>query len=200
MDKSIICSFCRNEFKSNRKNVKYCSELCKIKRRIKYQKEYYLKNKIIIKEKKKRYLNTPEAKIKRKDYIKKYIKKRYKEDILFQIKMRLRSNINAHLKSQLNKKEIKEAKKLINFEGIIEHLKPFPKNIKNLDIEHILPISKFNLKDKKNILILFHPFNHWFLNSKENQSKGTFLDFLDNSPQKGIYDEIIYHLKKNRKI
>ncbi len=63
----------------------------------------------------------------------------------------------------------------INFTAIIEHLKPFPKDIGNYHIDHIIPLSRFDFNNAQHIKIAFAPENHQWLTIEENLSKGNKL-------------------------
>ena len=63
----------------------------------------------------------------------------------------------------------------INFTEIIEHLKPFPKDIKNYQIDHIIPLSLFDFNNPVHIKKAFAPSNHQWLTKIENISKGNKL-------------------------
>jgi len=39
----------------------------------------------------------------------------------------------------------------IDLQKIINHLKPFPKDLKNYDIDHIIPLIKFDLTKREDI-------------------------------------------------
>ncbi|MCK5177532.1 MAG: hypothetical protein KAQ92_07430, partial [Candidatus Aenigmarchaeota archaeon] len=67
----------------------------------------------------------------------------------------------------IDKKKLTEYERiLIGFEGInylkiIEHLKPFPKDfLKNYQIDHIIPLSRFDFTKSKDIKECFKPENH----------------------------------------
>ena len=60
----------------------------------------------------------------------------------------------------------------IDYEAIIEHLKPFPENIQDFHIDHIKPLCLFNLEITKEIKKSFSPQNHQWLLAQENLSKG----------------------------
>ena len=55
---------------------------------------------------------------------------------------------------------------------IIEHLKPFPKDLSKFHIDHIKPLCSFDLTDFEQIKMAFTPENHQWLTIKQNLSKG----------------------------
>ena len=63
----------------------------------------------------------------------------------------------------------------IDYKAIIEHLKPFPKDIENYHIDHIIPLSLFDFNNPQQIKIAFAPTNHQWLTIKENLEKGNRL-------------------------
>jgi hypothetical protein len=60
----------------------------------------------------------------------------------------------------------------INWEKVIESLKPFPENIKAYEIDHILPLHSFNLDDLGQIKKAFAPENLQWLTIEDNRKKG----------------------------
>ena len=102
-----------------------------------------------------------------------YITKRRKIDLNFNIQCRLRALFAQAIKKYSVTGKITTSKKYgINYENIIEHLKPFPKNIMLYEIDHIRPLSSFNLTRRNEIKIAFAPENHQWLTIKQNREKG----------------------------
>ena len=60
----------------------------------------------------------------------------------------------------------------INYKKIIEYLKPFPKDIENYEVDHIIPLSWFDFNNPKEIKWAFAPENHQWLLEEKNGSKG----------------------------
>ena len=111
---------------------------------------------------------------------------RYKTDSYFRTKKNLRVLIRKSffLYSKIGK--IKTIKKYdIDIEKIILHLTPFPENVEEYHIDHIFPLSAFNLDDSIHIKAAFAPENHQWLKKEENLKKSNkynecdFLDYLD---------------------
>ena len=68
----------------------------------------------------------------------------------------------------------------INYKAIIDHLKPFPKDISKYHIDHIKPLVSFKLSnddETPNILEIkkaFSPENHQWLTKEENLRKNKY--------------------------
>ncbi len=147
-----------------------------IKPMFKEKKEFLLKNPSSI-ERKRKYM---------KEYLRNYSKK-YKEQNREKINKRARDdwkkpNINIKLKLRhmlryaLNNYSINGKIKVskdygINFEEIIKQLQPFPKNMENYHIDHIIPLSWFDFNNPKEIKWAFAPENHQWLTAEENIQK-----------------------------
>jgi len=76
------------------------------------------------------------------------------------------------LKKYGNKKEYPSSKYGIDYGKIIEHLKPFPKNLSKYHIDHIKPLVCFDLTNPIQIKEAFAPENHQWLLAIENKKKG----------------------------
>jgi 5-methylcytosine-specific restriction endonuclease McrA len=59
----------------------------------------------------------------------------------------------------------------LNWKEIIEHLKPFPVNLKDFEIGHIIPLHTFNLTDPLEVRKAFAPSNLQWLTREENRKK-----------------------------
>jgi hypothetical protein len=166
------CKFCGSEFYNPHKNKIFCSkrcssESCKIR-----EKLYRNKNK----EKFRLYMQkwAKENKNKTKVYLKKYRTGNLQWIMKNRLRARLRELIRKELASK--KHSLLPAPKNrygINYEKIIEHLKPIPKDIENYEIDHIIPLCEFNLLDPAQRKIAFSPENHQWLSKRENLLKGT---------------------------
>ena len=121
-----------------------------------------------MKKHKKEYYKKPETKI----MINKRVRKRKKFDIQFAMILRLRSRFgNAFSQFSKTGKIMSSREYGINYEEIIEHLKPFPKNRESYQIDHIIPLSWFDFNDPKEIGWAFAPENHQWLTKEENRNK-----------------------------
>ena len=137
-----------------------------------YHKEYYFNNKEKIKKNRKEYSLTQEAKEKRN----KNHNQRRKEDNHFKILINLRCLLKHTFNTYSTTGKIKSSIKYgIDFNKIIESLKPFPEPICEYHIDHIIPLSRFDFNNPKYIKIAFAPENHQWLTIKENISKGNKL-------------------------
>ena len=72
----------------------------------------------------------------------------------------------------------------------------------NYHIDHIIPIAKYNLKDKKDVARCFNPLNLRWLSAEENTSKGNRirpqdLEIIKTLP-KDIYPQSIINLLKEK--
>jgi hypothetical protein len=138
------------------------------------QREKYLKG-ARINSLKRYYLikDNPEFKRKRNNWYKIYHKNRREKDTQFEIAIRLRNLLYQAFKRYTKNGKTSSSKKYgIDFGVIINHLKPFPKDIKNWHIDHIKPLSSFNLEKSKEIKKAFAPENHQWLIGSENIKKG----------------------------
>ncbi len=69
--------------------------------------------------------------------------------------------------------KVKSSRKYgIDLKAIIEHLKPFPTNLKDYEIDHITPLHTFNLTNSGEIKRAFAPENLQWLTISENRKKG----------------------------
>lgn len=105
-----------------------------------------------------------------------HFKERRKIDKDFLIKGRLRLKLIKTLNKYIKTGKITNSKDYgIDFDKIIEHLKPFPENISNYDIHHIKPLFTFNFvnsdgsTDLEEIQKAFSPENHKLLTIKEHK-------------------------------
>lgn len=161
-NKEEILSKKREDYNLNKEKYKKRNKRNWIKHREKYLisyriygKKYYEKNKKVLIEKDN-----------------KYKRKRRKEDIQFRLKTNLRRRLLYALTLYGNGKNFSSLKYGINYKKIINHLKPFPKEISKYHVDHIIPLCTFDLTDPKQILKAFAPENHQWLTIEENLSKG----------------------------
>ncbi len=192
------CEWCGKEFEPNkyRPKQKFCCEKCQMKKwreehleyDKKYRKEHPKKVKVINKKYYEKNKDNPEFKEKRKVINKKY-RKEHKEEIkanykqwqkkilkenpTFKLERNLRCRIKKALRLYTQTGKIMSSRKYgINYKKIIEHLKPFPKDIENYEVDHIIPLSWFDFNNPKEIKWAFAPENHQWLLKEENMSKG----------------------------
>jgi len=166
------------------------------------RKIYYQKNKNKVKEDRKNYCKNNKIKIAQKQN--EYNKRKRKQDINFKIRSCLRSRLNGALK---NTKKIGSSIKDLGctIQELWKHLEnqfhPNPKNGKymtktNLSrkgwhIDHIIPLSYFDLTDREQFLIANNYLNLQPLWAEENLKKSNIL------PKN--YKTILRKIKKNIK-
>ncbi len=113
-----------------------------------YNKKYYGDNKK--KERKRTSKYAKENRYSVNENQKRYYKKRYKKDIKFKILLLLRGRVSQAFKRYAKQGKVKSSRQYgINYEKIIEHLKPFPKNTSKYHIDHIKPLCSFDLTNPK---------------------------------------------------
>ncbi len=101
------------------------------------------------------------------------LKIKYSSDATYNLIRRLTSRFRKAfiLYSKIGK--IMPSKKYgIDWEAIIEHLKPFPQPRENYHIDHIIPLCSFDFNNPEEIKKAFAPENHQWLTAHENISKG----------------------------
>ena len=98
---------------------------------------------------------------------------RRKTDSDYKIRRLLRYRVWKVLKKYSQTGKIMRSKKYgIEFQAIIEHLKPFPKEIFKYHVDHIRPLCSFDFNDPEQIKEAFAPENHQWLTIQENLIKG----------------------------
>jgi|AntAceMinimDraft_18_1070375.scaffolds.fasta_scaffold29091_3 hypothetical protein len=190
----------REYYKKNKDKIKeYQRKYCKKnKDKIKKQKkEYFEINKEYKKEYDKKYYQKPEVKKRIKEYLKNNKEHRKEQNKEYHSKLknkirrnkknierrklntkyltmgRLRSRLrHAFLKYSKEGKVNSSQKYNINYQKIFKYLKPFPKDIKNYEIDHIIPLSWFDFNNPNEITWAFAPENHQWLTKEENLKKG----------------------------
>lgn len=106
----------------------------------------------------------------------KHRRKREKEDIEYNMKHRLRSHLLSALKKYAKTGKVWVSKQYgIDYEKIIEYLKPLPKNLQDYEVHHLKPLFTFNFindDDSQNLEEIkkaFAPENHKLLLVKEHR-------------------------------
>ena len=151
----------KNRERISKLKKEYYSKLEVKEKRVLYEKE----NKIRFKPRKRKYM---------KNYMGSYIKNRRNNDLNYATGLRLRAIVNKALKTYSKTGKIMSSRKYgIHYKKIIEHLKPFPKNVKEYHVDHIIPLSSFDLNNPEQIKKAFAPENHQWLTAEENQKKGS---------------------------
>ena len=139
------------------------------------EKSYYSKNKKEFLEYIKKYQQKKkeQKRINQRRY--NYNKRRTNPDYLY--KVNLLNSLRRNIISFVKKGKIgKRQDNLINYEEIINYLKPIPIDIENYHIHHITPLCKFCFYDKNGLRIeeikkAFKPKNHELLPIKEHKQK-----------------------------
>ncbi len=154
---------------------KYLKRPKVIKRKKGYHQKYYQEHKKKRKEYFKEYNKTPKLKKKRRRY---YIEKIQLDDA-FKILLNLRSRIRTAIKIYSRSGKIKPACEYgIDYQAIIEHLKPFPRDRENYHIDHIIPLSWFDFNNSQEIKWAFAPENHQWLTARENINKSNKIIYV----------------------
>ncbi len=154
--------------------------------RQKYNKEYYKRNKKKMnkRSRKWRIKNLERQKEYDKEYKRRnrkkrtdYRRKKLKVDDTFRIGCNLRNSLNQAFRKYTKTGKIMSSKKYgIDYKAIIEHLKPFPRNLTNYHIHHIKPVFTFNFINKDGSTNLnevkkaFAPENHKLLTIKKHRN------------------------------
>ena len=106
-------------------------------------------------------------------------RKKYTNIPHINLSIKLRNRVNKALKIYTKEGKIKSSGEYnIDYEKIIERLKPFPKNQSRYHIDHIRPLCSFNFINKdgtqnlEEIKKAFTPENHQWLLIEDNLSKG----------------------------
>ncbi len=102
-----------------------------------------------------------------------YANKRYRLDEGFRIRKQLGSALSMVIRVYIKTGKIRNPMKKFNIDwvGIIEVLSPIPKNRSDYQVDHIIPLFKFDLTNIEQIQIAFAPENHRWLLTKENQGR-----------------------------
>jgi len=163
------------------------------KKRLKILRKEYSKKPEVME--KNRILAVTKYKKKRKEYWKDYGKRpevrkrinekdrfRRKKDKNYAIIDRLRRSLNHALTKYTQEGKLMNSRKYgINWEEIIESLKPFPNKINLYEIDHIKPLHSFDLTKKEEVKRAFSPLNLQWLTIEENRSKSGRINYKKNS-------------------
>ena len=188
-----ICEYCGKKIKTRYKSKRFCDSFCQGKH-YNRRPEIRKKNRLRMKEfrknnpewkEKHRILAITRYREKRKEYWKDYGRRpevrarinkkdriRRKTDKKYAIADRLRRSLHHALTKYSKTGKIMSSLKYgINWKEIIENLKPFPENLENFEIDHIIPLHSFNLCEIENIKKAFSPSNLQWLSREENRKK-----------------------------
>lgn len=193
------CEFCGKNIETKYILKRFCNPICQGKHynQIPEVKE---KNRMRIKEYRKthpewkdkhRIMAVTKYRDKRREYWKEYGKRievkerinardrlRREIDKEYAIADRLRRSLNHAMNKYSKTGKIMSSKKYgINWKEIIENLKPFPKNIKDFEIDHIIPLHTFDLTNSSEVKRAFSPENlQWLLREENRRKSGKILN------------------------
>ena len=187
------CGFCGKEIITKFATKCFCNSLCQRKhynRRPEIREKYRLRIKEYRRthpewKEKHRLMAVTKYREKRKEYWKKYGKReefreRVREreklrrvaDANFAIMGRLRKALRHAIRNYTNTGKIKKSREYgISWKEIIEHLKPFPEDIRKFEIDHIKPLHTFDLTKSEQVKEAFSPENLQWLTIEENRKK-----------------------------
>lgn len=174
------CKFCNKELHDSKycKNKVICGSIECIKQ---YHRTYQHKDSV--KEYQKLYKSSVEFKQKRREYRiknREQIKKRYRDKLLYNEKFAITERIRRRFKDALRRINLKKNKSTrlygIDIESIIKYIGPCPGNRKDYHIDHIKPLSSFDLSKASEIQKAFAPENHQWLTKEENRKKSNFYE------------------------
>ena len=201
------CEFCKKRIKTRLKLKRFCNRICQRKHYIrrpevkekarKYMVEYRRTHPewkerhlflALTRHRKKRaeywkeYGKRPEVRAR----VRKFEKDRRVTDLEFAIKDRLRRSLNHAFSKYSRTGKIMTSKKYgIKWDEIIESLKPFPENLKESEIDHIVPLHAFNLTNHSEVKKAFAPSNLQWLTKEENRRKSGKLMIENNHLWRG---------------
>lgn len=108
---------------------------------------------------------------------------------------RLRRSLHHAMQKYSKTGKIMSSRKYgIDWKAVIEHLKPFPENIKYFEIDHIIPLHTFNLNNPEGVKKAFSPENLQWLTINENRRKsGKIIKEADIISSKSLenYQQIV---------
>jgi len=192
--KKMRCEFCGKSIETKYSLRRFCNSICQRKhynRRPEIREKYRLRIKEYRKmhpewKEKHRINAVTKYREKRRKYWKEYGKReevrarirekerlRLKTDKEFAVADRLRRSLNHAFTKYSKTGKIMSSKKYgLDWKEVIEHLKPFPENLREFEIDHIIPLHTFNLQDRQEVKKAFSPNNLQWLIKEENRRKG----------------------------
>ncbi len=119
-------------------------------------------------------------------YQNKYVRDHRAKNTQFAIGIRLRDLVaKAFIKYTTTGKIMISSKYGIDYKGIIEHLGPHPNTLGiegKWHVDHIIPVSAFDLNDLEQVKIAFAPSNHRWLPAHDNLTKSSKIPSADIVP------------------
>lgn len=167
------CIVCKNEIKKVTKKVnskKFCSAKCA---RVVYYIKYIQNNPIQLK-KKKEALKKWQKTEKSREYHRNKMKNLRGNDKQYQMKFRIYNQFRKAYK-KYNEGKLISSKGLINFKNILKKLGSCPGVREEWHIDHIRPISSFDLTKREEVIKAWSPDNLQWLLAKENLLKSNKL-------------------------
>jgi hypothetical protein len=157
-----------------------------IVRHIQWTKEYRQKPEVRIREKEyrqtskyktyqKEYYQRPEVKEKMREYFRQWVKRRRKTNIQVRLTHRLRNRLRESLKNYGEGKKMHSKEYGVDWTPAIRKLvetKPADFGERKYDIDHVKPVSSFDLTNTEQVRQAFAPDNLQWLEAKENRRKG----------------------------
>ncbi|MFA4887282.1 MAG: HNH endonuclease signature motif containing protein, partial [Candidatus Nanoarchaeia archaeon] len=109
---------------------------------------------------------------------------RRKFDRDFFVRARIRRSFGHALSRYSKTGKVASSEKYdMNWKEVIESLKPFPKNLKDFEVDHIIPLHVFDLDDPEQIKMAFSPSNLRWLRREENRKKSGRLVIIGKSEE-----------------
>lgn len=126
-----------------------------------------------------------------KEKIREYYRNKYHNDPIYKIKRNVSNNFKQAMVFYSKNGKTQSLKKYgIDMDAIVEHLGQLPQDGKKYDIDHIFPITAFDLNNPEHIRICWHPNNLQWLEHLENVSKS------DNYDEKKFKEYLSENLRK----
>lgn len=115
-----------------------------------------------------RYINKNREKV--KEYHRNYEKLKRNKNSEYIIRKRLRNSLRTALKNYSKEGKVKKSGYYgIDYEAIIDYLKPLPENLNDYDIHHKRPLFTFDLTNQEEIKEAFSPKNHELISTEEHR-------------------------------
>jgi hypothetical protein len=142
------------------------------------QKENYLVNRNDILKYKKEFYQQNKDKINQRNI--KLERKKYHTNQSFRINRLIRRRFKLALELYSKNGKTQALKEYgIDIKSIVEHLGNPPQDGKVYHIDHIFPVSAFDLNNPEHIKLCWHPNNLQWLEASENMSKGDNYDEIE---------------------
>jgi len=187
------CEFCNKYIKTKIERKRFCNNICQrkhynskpeIKKINRIRTREYRRNHPEWRERH-RILAITKHRKKRAEYWKDYAKRpevkkrirgkemwRRRTDLEFAVRDRLRRSLHHALTKYTKTGKIMSSRKYgIDLKEVIKSLNPFPKNISDYEIDHIIPLRTFKLTNPNEVKKAFNPSNLQWLTIEENRKK-----------------------------